>query len=100
MSCFAALIGDAACRSFSFTLYSGGTRGGHLIKRRVGARERGIPLREGLPAPNRRIDVEGVQFETVAAATHTLGRQDGRAGSQERIEHDVASPRAVAHGVG
>jgi hypothetical protein len=68
-----------------------------VFKGRVGAGQEGISLREGLPAPDRGIDIKWVELEAIAAPTNTLGRQDGRARSHERVEHNVAPPRAVAH---
>ena len=55
---------------------------------------------ELLPTADRYVDVEGIDFDAIGASADLFRGKDGRAGSHERIEHDVPTTRAVTHGVG
>jgi hypothetical protein len=49
----------------------------------------------GLPAPNNRVYVERLEFDSVAPPAGALGRDHRGAAPEENIEHDVASRAPV-----
>ena len=65
----------------------------HFVERGVGAGQDGIPLREGLPAPDRDIDIKRVEIDAEADAADSLSSHERRARSKEGVEHNVAAPR-------
>jgi hypothetical protein len=47
------------------------------------------------PACNDQIDVQGIEFDSVAASSRPFGREDGRAASTEWVQYDVATLRHI-----
>src|SRR5215472_13692953 len=58
------------------------------------------PAGQSLPATDDRIDIDGVQLQSVAAPAGALGSDQRRAAAEKGIEHNVAAGRAVEDRVG
>jgi hypothetical protein len=63
------------------------------------ALKHGIPLRKGLPAPDRDVDVAGINLKAPRTSSYLLGRHDGRAGTRKSVEDYAAATGAIAHRV-
>lgn len=54
----------------------------------------------GLPTPDRAIDIEWVDLNQPRPALRSFGRDQGRAGAAEYIEHHPSTPGAIPHRIG
>jgi hypothetical protein len=71
----------------------------HVIERLPCGFQNRIAFGEILPAPDGRIDIERVNFETIAAPADTLSGEDGRAGADEWIKDNIAAARNISQRV-
>ena len=55
---------------------------------------------EALPPPNRGIDVEWVEFDPATDPADSLGRQEGRAAAEKRVEHEIAAGGTIEYRIG
>ena len=73
---------------------------GGRIERLAGFEQDCVPASGVLPAPDRDVDVEWIEFNATANAAGFSGRYKRRARVQKRIEHDVATFGHIAERVG
>src|SRR5262245_53565284 len=73
---------------------------GHLVEGLASAFERGVLPAVCLPSPDSDIDIQGIDLEAESASAHALGGYNRSTGAHERIEDDVATPRAIPQRVG
>src|SRR6266704_1282406 len=74
--------------------------GGDLVERLVGALENGVALGIRLPATHRGVDIERINLKAVGAAANAFRSENCGTGSHEGVEHEVATPGAIAHSIG
>jgi hypothetical protein len=60
----------------------------------------GIPTREGLPPPDRDIDITRINLDRARLPADTLGREQRRAGAAESVEHQLIALGDVFDRVG
>src|SRR5262245_44125495 len=73
---------------------------GHLVEGLAGAFESGVPPAVCLPSPDSDVDIERIDLEAESASAYALGGHDRSTGAHERVEDDVATPRAIPQCVG
>jgi hypothetical protein len=70
-----------------------------LVERLAGLfQNRGV-ARFGLVTAENDVDIERIELDAAAATTGSLGGNQGRAGPEERVEHDVPSVGQVEESV-
>src|ERR1700736_4161798 len=73
---------------------------GEIVKALAARRMDCAVAGEALPAADRSVDVERVEFHTVADAADAFRGAKRRAAAEKGIEHDVAAGRAIHDRVG
>src|SRR5262249_57095255 len=68
-----------------------------VVETQATLRPNGILSRKGLPTPDRDVDEAGLDLERVGPPPDTLRCQEGRSGSTEEVEHDVAATAAIPY---
>jgi len=59
----------------------------------------GVTARQVLPAPDRSIDIERIEFDAAADATRSFGCKERRATTKKGVKNDLATVRAVKQNV-
>ena len=71
-----------------------------FLERQTGIDVDGITTGEGLPAPDRDIDVARIDFESAGLPADPFGREQRRARATEGVEHNVVAVGAVFDRIG